>query len=592
MDTNLSVTPKTIQTIYSQYWSGKFLINRRYQRKLVWSIEEKEKFIDSIINGFPIPMILVAEYKKAEINGFEVLDGMQRLNAITSYIEGEFPVNNEYFNLDCIGYTKSLRETGELHQGSPYRNLSDSTLFLDYPVPFSVFAESDPEKLDECFRRINTGGKTLSKQDVRQAGALGTVPELISKLATLIRKDTSHSDIVDLRFMRDISLSNRNLPYGINIQDVFWTKNGIITYENMRMSRDEETIAHLISYIADPAESDTSAAYLDSIYNAETPECERLTRQINKVGVKEIEKYFMIVFSEIRKTLENRKIIFKDLVYQEKPNKTHLVFHVVFIAFYKALIENNMQVKNYDKLCDSISGLFEKHLKQLESGRKWSREDREKLACSVHGLILGNFVGKKDTEMYPSYWVDALETILNSSKTEQVCYDFKIGMAKLTEKPEFDKKIVSAIVKTLTAMTNTKCGDCYVFVGIADKKEDAERHNHVFNSNYDTYKDFCITGVNAEASMLHGNLDCFMRRVIQCIDNEPIDEAFKTAVKSGIISFQYHGKDIIIFKVSRGKDPAYYGDDFYRRNAVSVEVVESKSMTNFIESFRRESEGA
>lgn len=552
-------------------------------------MEEKEKFIDSIINKFPIPMILAANCTKSEITGYEILDGMQRLNAITSYIEGEFPVNNEYFNLDCVGHTKALREEGKLIQNQPARSLSDSTIFLDYPVPFSIFTENDPKKLDECFRRINTGGKTLSKQDVRQAGALGIVPELVSKLATLVRKDTSHSNIVDLRFMREISLSSKGLAYGINMQEVFWAKHGIITYENMRMSRDEETIAHLMSYIADPIGSDTSANYLDLIYNAQTAESARLTLQINKIGGEEIEKYFNIVFNEIRNTLESKSIKFKDLVYKGKPNKTPLVFHVVFIAFYKALIKENMKIKNYSNLCDALSGLFENHLQQLDSERKWSSEERENLASSVYGLILPNFVKRLDAEKYPNHWVEMLENILNSSKTEQVCYDFKIGMTRLGGKNiEFDPSVISTITKTLIAMTNTKCGDCYVFVGIADKKEHADQHNIIFNSQYTTYKDFCITGVNAEASRFHGNLDKFIRKINQLIENEPVSAGFRMAMKSNILPFEYYGKDILVFKASRGEKPEPYGPDFYRRSVANNEKISIENVTDFIELFKKE----
>jgi uncharacterized protein with ParB-like and HNH nuclease domain len=43
------------------YVNNRLVVNRRYQRKLVWSIEEKQAFIDSIVRGFPVPMFLFAE---------------------------------------------------------------------------------------------------------------------------------------------------------------------------------------------------------------------------------------------------------------------------------------------------------------------------------------------------------------------------------------------------------------------------------------------------------------------------------------------------------------------------------------------------
>ena len=51
------VTPKPVQSLFDMYLKEQIVVNRRYQRKLVWSLEEKEKFIDSLVNGYPIPLI-------------------------------------------------------------------------------------------------------------------------------------------------------------------------------------------------------------------------------------------------------------------------------------------------------------------------------------------------------------------------------------------------------------------------------------------------------------------------------------------------------------------------------------------------------
>lgn len=48
INNNLQVQSLTIETMYNYYNSNKLIVNRRYQRKLVWTVEEKEAFIDSI----------------------------------------------------------------------------------------------------------------------------------------------------------------------------------------------------------------------------------------------------------------------------------------------------------------------------------------------------------------------------------------------------------------------------------------------------------------------------------------------------------------------------------------------------------------
>jgi len=53
----MSVESKSVQNLFSMYKNGEFIVNRRYQRKLVWLIEEKEKFINSLLHNYPIPMV-------------------------------------------------------------------------------------------------------------------------------------------------------------------------------------------------------------------------------------------------------------------------------------------------------------------------------------------------------------------------------------------------------------------------------------------------------------------------------------------------------------------------------------------------------
>jgi uncharacterized protein with ParB-like and HNH nuclease domain len=46
----LDSTPKSVQSLYSWYSENKLHVNRRYQRKLVWTLEEKQKLVESILN--------------------------------------------------------------------------------------------------------------------------------------------------------------------------------------------------------------------------------------------------------------------------------------------------------------------------------------------------------------------------------------------------------------------------------------------------------------------------------------------------------------------------------------------------------------
>ena len=117
--TELSVQGESIQQLSSQYTAKQFLVNRRYQRKLVWAVEEKSKLVDSVLKRLPIPLILLAEAAYKGVSRLEVIDGLQRLNALFSFIENEFPVDGKYFDLQTLADTKFLMDEGRLRQMQP-----------------------------------------------------------------------------------------------------------------------------------------------------------------------------------------------------------------------------------------------------------------------------------------------------------------------------------------------------------------------------------------------------------------------------------------------------------------------------------------
>ena len=73
---DLSIKGESIPSIYGLYLAKQYLVNRRYQRKLVWSLEEKRSFIDSIIRGYPVPLVLLAEVATEKGKQLEIIDGM------------------------------------------------------------------------------------------------------------------------------------------------------------------------------------------------------------------------------------------------------------------------------------------------------------------------------------------------------------------------------------------------------------------------------------------------------------------------------------------------------------------------------------
>lgn len=69
----MRITPRgmSIMEAYRYYRGNKLIVNRRYQRKLVWSLDEKKALIESILKGYPIPLILLVEKEKDK---YEIID--------------------------------------------------------------------------------------------------------------------------------------------------------------------------------------------------------------------------------------------------------------------------------------------------------------------------------------------------------------------------------------------------------------------------------------------------------------------------------------------------------------------------------------
>ena len=62
MGKKLAVDDWTINDILELYVANGLFVDQKYQRKLVWSLGDKELFIDSLIKKFPIPNIMISAY--------------------------------------------------------------------------------------------------------------------------------------------------------------------------------------------------------------------------------------------------------------------------------------------------------------------------------------------------------------------------------------------------------------------------------------------------------------------------------------------------------------------------------------------------
>lgn len=129
-----------------------------FQRGEIWTLQKKQKLIDSILRGWKIPPIHVI-HNNQSID--EVLVGQQRLAAIRDF----------YDNIICID-GKILPENSELIQldGMHYRDLPKKwqRQFRQYSIVIIRLTEYQPEEPAELFYRLNQP-TTLTSAEQRNA---------------------------------------------------------------------------------------------------------------------------------------------------------------------------------------------------------------------------------------------------------------------------------------------------------------------------------------------------------------------------------------------------------------------------------------
>ncbi|REJ29252.1 GmrSD restriction endonuclease domain-containing protein [Caldibacillus debilis] len=581
----LSIRSESIQRIYNFYKNNLFFVNRRYQRKLIWTIEEKKKFIDSIIKGYPIPLILLAETKIEDKIVFEIIDGMQRLNAITSFIEGEFDYDGYYFDLETMVESKSALDEQILTQKEPRLSRKYCEIFASYVLPLSVYSFTDERKIDEIFIRINSYGKHLSRQELRSAGTLGIFNELVRQISSKIRTDATHGDILSLNKMKEISITNTGLDYGISVEEIFWVKHNVLTKEMVREARDEELVADILAAIALPEIPPTSSDILDEYYGLkESERSQELEQALKRVGTERLMEQFIRTYDEIRNILNISGMNFRELIFKDRTQRLPRYFQIIFLAIHKLLFKENKEIYSYSELVNKLDGIAN-HINITEGGN-WSAANRIDNINAVVGIIQSCFKEKNSNDPATTKWLTEFESLLMQSKTEQALFDFKQGFTLLDGTNSFDFNSFSKIILTLTAMANNSPNTVgYICVGVCNNKKDMERVEAIYGVKPIHYREFYITGIGHEIIHLNKDLDSFYRWIIQEIKKQPISVECKDIICRNIRIIDYYDKDVLIFKIHSSKDPMIYNGKYYRRHGANVEEVPPEEYPDFFRRF-------
>src|SRR5574344_1495434 len=96
----------TIETIFNQINIENIDLNPKFQRRNAWNDDKRSKLIESIIMGYPIPEIVLAENPNKK-RSFIVIDGKQRLLTLAGFIAND---KYKYWDRPVLKGLKVLKE--------------------------------------------------------------------------------------------------------------------------------------------------------------------------------------------------------------------------------------------------------------------------------------------------------------------------------------------------------------------------------------------------------------------------------------------------------------------------------------------------
>lgn len=579
----MSVSPKglSIQSLYRDFREGNLVVNRQYQRKLVWTVEEKVRLIESILVDYPIPLILLAEKPADGPDGrptIEVIDGMQRLNAIFSFIEHGYIVDGKCFDVEESTRARQARDEGLFTEfGDEVERLDARTCsnFLDYQMAVTSFSGEDEDRITDIFGRINSGGKQLSDQERRQAGVLTDFAELVRELGAELRGDVS-KETLPLHEMPEISIETQKNPHGYKLkaEDIFWCSQGVLRTGDLRDSNDEEMIIDICATVLRGEPVAGTRVYRDNLYAGSHKEAQDIAKLLASYGADKISSEIKLVFSALRSVIEessDEAAHFRKTVYPSSTsNAQKSPFYAVFMAFYELVIQESMFPDDPNAIMGSLNNLTNR----IEVGQKQTKaDDRRNNVNVVKGLIRDHFV-KKDMATFthgPGVILD-FENSISRSKTESSRYEFKQGFLRLDEERDMDPNILQTIVKTICGIANVgPDADGFLYVGIADNETHAALISKLDNIKPVKVRHVDVVGVELEAILLGKSVDDYVMRLVDYINGSTLSEPLKTTMASSIDTITYKGLEIIRIRVPAQSAISFVGDNAFFRSGSSTQ---------------------
>lgn len=160
----------SLASIASMVESGAIDVQPVFQRRERWDVRKQSALIESFLLNIPVPPVYLAE---EEFGRYTVIDGQQRITAISSYIDNRFPLT---------GLSSFYELTGLRFRQLP-PELKNALTVRPYMRAITILRQSEPTTKYEVFHRLNSGGEPLNAQEIRNVLFRGPLNDLIVGLS-------------------------------------------------------------------------------------------------------------------------------------------------------------------------------------------------------------------------------------------------------------------------------------------------------------------------------------------------------------------------------------------------------------------------
>lgn len=254
--------------------NGKLEIQPDFQRDIVWDKAAQTRFIDSLTKQLPIPSLCFSlDYKTQKRL---VIDGLQRMQSIINFLTND---DWRLSKLEDIDSRISGKKVSDIKQHNP----DIIEIVENVTLPITVLRcdyskESHNNYLFTIFHRLNSGGKKLNNQEIRNCIYNGAFNDFLKecnkynnwRILLKLKNDDSyrfrHEEII-LRFFAFFDDKEKYTGRLAKFLNLYMLKHKDLNRDSLKVKKQlfESTVDEIFDKISDKQALDISITVLETL---------------------------------------------------------------------------------------------------------------------------------------------------------------------------------------------------------------------------------------------------------------------------------------------------------------------------------------